>query len=91
MPPSKPHLPISVLPLAIVGALLALIADALPAQAQAAYVRVSQVGYEAGEAPFRAYLMSTAKGKRSPLQRHQLEGRHRILGPRRRAAGRLEP
>jgi endoglucanase len=30
------------------------------AQAQSAYVRVSQVGYEAGESPARAYLMSTA-------------------------------
>ncbi len=30
------------------------------AQAQSAYVRVSQVGYEAGSAPFRAYLMSEA-------------------------------
>jgi endoglucanase len=29
------------------------------AQAQSAYVRVSQVGYETGETPFRAYLMST--------------------------------
>ena len=28
------------------------------AHAQSAYVRVSQVGYEAGETPFRAYLMS---------------------------------
>jgi len=28
--------------------------------AQPAYVRVSQVGYEAGSPPFRAYLMSTA-------------------------------
>lgn len=28
--------------------------------AQSAYVRVNQVGYEAGNAPFRAYLMSTA-------------------------------
>jgi len=31
-----------------------------PAQAQSAYVRVSQVGYEAGKTPFRAYLMSSA-------------------------------
>ncbi len=31
-----------------------------PAQAQSAFVRVSQVGYETGETPFRAYLMSTA-------------------------------
>ncbi len=30
------------------------------ATAQSAYVRVSQVGYEAGSPPFRAYLMSTA-------------------------------
>jgi len=29
------------------------------APAQSAYVRVSQVGYEAGSPPFRAYLMST--------------------------------
>jgi endoglucanase len=29
-------------------------------QAESAYVRVSQVGYEAGRSPFRAYLMSTA-------------------------------
>jgi endoglucanase len=33
---------------------------ALTARAESAYVRVNQVGYEAGEAPFRAYLMSTA-------------------------------
>src|SRR5579863_1923425 len=31
-----------------------------PAQAESAYVRVSQVGYEAGESGARAYLMSTA-------------------------------
>src|SRR5271163_4985357 len=30
------------------------------AQAESAYVRVSQVGYEAGEPTARAYLMSTA-------------------------------
>src|SRR5215469_6354943 len=29
------------------------------ARPQSAFVRVSQVGYEAGESPFRAYLMST--------------------------------
>jgi hypothetical protein len=28
-------------------------------RAQSTYVRVSQVGYETGQAPFRAYLMST--------------------------------
>ena len=40
--------------------LLALLAFAACAQAQSAYVRVSQVGYEAGAGPYRAYLMSTA-------------------------------
>src|SRR5271154_481495 len=37
-----------------------LLAFARQAQAQSAYVRVSQVGYESGKNPFRAYLMSTA-------------------------------
>jgi len=32
----------------------------LSAAASSAYVRVNQVGYEAGNAPFQAYLMSTA-------------------------------
>ncbi len=40
--------------------LLALLIFTAVAQAQSAYVRVSQVGYESGETPFRAYLMSTA-------------------------------
>src|ERR1700733_7000881 len=37
-----------------------LVLTALPrhARAESAYVRVSQVGYEAGKTPFRAYLMS---------------------------------
>jgi hypothetical protein len=39
---------------------LALCLSARPAQAASAYVRVSQVGYEAGESGARAYLMSTA-------------------------------
>jgi endoglucanase len=39
---------------------LALFLCARPAQAESAYVRVSQVGYEAGESGARAYLMSTA-------------------------------
>jgi endoglucanase len=41
-------------------AIFALLVGAPPAAAQSAYVRVSQVGYEAGRPPFRAYLMSTA-------------------------------
>jgi endoglucanase len=39
--------------------LLAFFVWTRPATAQSAYVRVSQVGYETGETPFRAYLMST--------------------------------
>jgi endoglucanase len=39
--------------------LLALLACASHARAQSTYVRVSQVGYEAGAESFRAYLMST--------------------------------
>jgi endoglucanase len=37
-----------------------MLASASLARAQSAYVRVNQIGYEAGNAPFRAYLMSTA-------------------------------
>ena len=44
----------------IVGLFLALLALASPMQSQSAYVRVSQVGYETGKAPFRAYLMCTS-------------------------------
>jgi endoglucanase len=42
---------------------LILVSVSLPSlvmAAESAYVRVNQIGYEAGEAPFRAYLMSTA-------------------------------
>jgi endoglucanase len=41
-------------------AFLALLALTPAASAASAYVRVSQVGYEAANPPFRAYLMSTA-------------------------------
>jgi endoglucanase len=46
--------------ISLFGAVFALFALAPLARAQSAYVRVSQVGYETGEAPFRAYVMSTA-------------------------------
>src|ERR1700692_557121 len=46
----------------VAGTLLAMFSWSLTTQAQSAYVRVSQVGYEAGETPFRAYLMSSAEG-----------------------------
>jgi endoglucanase len=42
----------------ILVALLAATFSAPPAHAQSAHVRISQVGYESGAAPFRAYLMS---------------------------------
>jgi endoglucanase len=47
---SHPRVPLVVVLLALISV----------AQAQSAYVRVSQAGYEAGRAPFRAYLMTTA-------------------------------
>ncbi len=37
-------------------------------QGQSTYVRVSQVGYEAGKAPFRAYLMSTVPSNGSTFK-----------------------
>jgi endoglucanase len=43
-----------------VGILLALLACTQSVRAQSTYVRVSQVGYEAGKTPFRAYLMSAS-------------------------------
>jgi endoglucanase len=45
--------------LLVAGCVLALLAFTRQAQAQSSYVRVSQVGYEEGKKPFRAYLMST--------------------------------
>jgi endoglucanase len=42
------------------AALLALLISAQPAHGQSAHVRVSQVGYETGAGPFRAYLMAPA-------------------------------
>ena len=60
MLPSNPRLWIPFRLVSVASILLALFACAPPARAQSAFVRVSQVGYEAGETPFRAYLMSTA-------------------------------
>jgi endoglucanase len=37
-----------------------MLAGSAAVRAQSAYVRVNQIGYEAGNGPFRAYLMSTA-------------------------------
>ena len=49
-------IPFSLIPLA--GILLLQFGCWAAALAQSAYVRVSQVGYETGKGPFRAYLMS---------------------------------
>src|SRR5580658_694446 len=59
---SSRSLPIPPRFVSIASLLLMLLAWMPLARAQSAYVRVSQVGYEAGETPFRAYLMSTAMG-----------------------------
>ena len=56
--PSSLRIPVPFRLFSAAGILIALLACTPPAAAQSAYVRVSQVGYEAGEAPFRAYLMS---------------------------------
>jgi endoglucanase len=58
MLPSSPHFSIQIRFACIAAMLLALLVYTSSARAQSAYVRVSQVGYETGETPFRAYLMS---------------------------------
>lgn len=66
MLPPSPYLWIPLRFVSILSIVLALLAWTAPAWAQAAYVRVNQVGYEASEAPFRAYLMSrTTEGAAS--------------------------
>jgi endoglucanase len=57
--PSSAHFSIRLGIASVASILLALLAWTPSARAQSAYVRVSQVGYEAGATPFRAYLMST--------------------------------
>jgi len=51
-----------------VALLLCLLTWGSYATAQSAYVRVSQVGYEAGDSPFRAYLMSKATGAQASFK-----------------------
>ncbi len=55
---SNPRLLFRITLASIAGALLALALFPTIACAQSAYVRVNQAGYETGETPFRAYLMS---------------------------------
>jgi endoglucanase len=54
----NPRLPFGLALVSVATTLLAVFAFAPLARAQSAYVRVSQAGYESGETPFRAYLMS---------------------------------
>jgi endoglucanase len=60
MSPSNTRLAIRLQLVSFASIMLALLACTPPAGAQSVHVRVSQVGYETGEGPFRAYLMSTA-------------------------------
>jgi endoglucanase len=57
MPPSNLQLLHPCSGIRIVGIVLLLLACTPATLAQSAYVRVSQVGYEVGGSPFRAYLM----------------------------------
>jgi endoglucanase len=59
MPASNSGLSIRFSLVSLVSILLLQSACGAIALAQSAYVRVSQVGYETGKGPFRAYLMST--------------------------------
>jgi endoglucanase len=59
MLPSRARLSIRFPVVSIAISLLVVLVGAHSAQAQSAYVRVSQAGYETGQTPFRAYLMST--------------------------------
>src|SRR5580693_8019873 len=59
---SNPRFSLRIPLVSIASTLLALAVFPTLALAQSAYVRVNQVGYETGETPFRAYLMSSAEG-----------------------------
>jgi endoglucanase len=52
----------------LIAGVFALLIQIQPLWAQSAYVRVNQAGYESGEAPFRAYLMSTADESKASFQ-----------------------
>jgi endoglucanase len=54
--------------LQVAGILIALAAISRAARAESAYVRVNQVGYEAGKTPFRAYLMSEEEDTRATFE-----------------------
>jgi len=62
----------------VIPALLSLgavLASPSAANAQSAYVRVNQIGYEAASGPFRAYLMSTAPENRATFSVNDSAGK----------------
>src|ERR1700720_1928510 len=65
-----------------VGLILGMmLASASLARGQSAYVRVNQIGYEAGKAPFRAYLMSTVPEDGATWEVVNSEGETAYSGP----------
>src|ERR1700722_9931626 len=58
--------------LAFLGMILA---GSAAVRAQSAYVRVNQIGYEAGNGPFRAYLMSTVPQQEATFRVIDSKGR----------------
>lgn len=81
---SSPHLSICIRFVSIATLLLLLLllfAWTPTAAAQSAFVRVSQVGYEAGETPFRAYLMSTAVASGATFRVIDSKGAAAYSGP----------
>jgi endoglucanase len=65
-----------------VGLILGMmLAGASLARGQSAYVRVNQIGYEAGKAPFRAYLMSTVPEDGATWEVVNSEGETAYSGP----------
>ena len=72
------------------AAAFALLAGAAAVQAQSAYVRVNQVGYEAYRPSSRAYLMSAAPESGANFSVLDAQGQRRIYRAHWRAAGHLE-
>ena len=55
--------------------LVTMLAGTAAVRAQSAYVRLNQIGYEAGNGPFRAYLMSTVPQKGTTFRVIDSKGR----------------
>jgi endoglucanase len=80
MPSADSRLSVRFPLISLVGILLLQFACATVAPAQSAYVRVSQVGYETGNGPYRAYLMSTAAANGVPFKVHNSKGAAKYTG-----------